>query len=33
MKQMGIIMKKLTEEIGSVADMSLVSKKVKARFE
>ncbi len=33
MKQMGIIMKKLTEEIGSVADMSMVSKKVKARFE
>ena len=33
MKQMGIIMKKLTEEIGSVADMSLVSKKVKERFE
>ena len=33
MKQMGMIMKKLTEEIGSVADMSMVSKKVKARFE
>ena len=33
MKQMGIIMKKLTEEIGSVADMSMVSKKVKAKFE
>ena len=31
-KDMGQIMKKLTEEIGSVADMSLVSQKVKARF-
>ena len=32
-KEMGKIMKILTEEIGTVADMSLVSKKVKEKFE
>lgn len=32
MKDMGRIMKYLTEKIGTVADMSLVSKKVKERF-
>lgn len=31
-KEMGKIMKKLTDEIGTVADMSFVSKKVKERF-
>ena len=31
-KEMGKIMKMLTEEIGSVADMSMVSQKVKQRF-
>jgi len=31
-KEMGKIMKVLTEKIGSQADMSLVSQKVKARF-
>ena len=32
MKDMGKIMKNLTEKIGTVADMSLVSKKVKERL-
>ena len=33
MKDMGRIMKLLTEQIGNVADMSFVSKKVKEHFE
>ena len=31
-KDMGKVMKELTAKIGAVADMSLVSKKVKERF-
>lgn len=31
-KDMGRVMKRLTEEIGAVADMSLVSQKVKEKF-
>ena len=32
MKDMGIVMKRLTDEIGSVADMSVVSKMVKEKL-